>query len=377
MSTETNNHASRGHAEFGPSSLKYVSACRGWESRGGSSAASDMGTRIHEAVEVRNPASLQSEQEQDIYDQLCEAEDRWIATLFPDTLDYLHKEIELDIALPFDCSTFGTSDLVAISKDLALVLDYKTGVGEIDDVEANHQSKAYSIGVFQRFPEVNTIHAVFLVPQRNQELHGIYTRDMLEDMEIEAATTILLAKTVRPKWHIGTPNLEELSPNNGCAYCKHADRCPALGHMAMEIASRYEPDLIPAGPVRGSEIEDPDVLGKLYPVACILEKWADGIKRKSVLSAMDGLVPTGMRLRSLGAVRKIVDTEKFILATEKLGLDRSELIQHATFPFAAIRDAYASKAKRGQKTKYVQAFEEATDGAVELGAERFTLVKDS
>jgi hypothetical protein len=260
------------------------------------------------------------------------------------------------------------------------VLDHKTGIGEIDAVEKNWQSKAYSIGVFQKYPEVDTIHAVFLVPQRNEELHGVYTRDMLPQMEDEIARAIVLAKTVRPKWHIGQPSLEELTPNNGCQYCAFADRCPALGALAVDVATRYEPELMPEGPIRSTEVDDPETLGRLYIIASIVEKWAEGIKRKSVMSALDGLTPSGFKLRSMGSTKKITDTLRFInVAEEKLSLDKSELLQFAEFPFARIRDYFAGKAKRGEKASSAKLFEETLmeAHAAEAGAERFTLVKDT
>lgn len=379
MNTETVNHSDRGHAEFGPSSLKYVAACAGWESRGGTSAAAEVGTRIHEACETRNPAGLHDEREHAIYEQLIEWEDKWIATLFASDAE-IHKEVQLDIALPFGCDTFGTSDLVVVGGDVALVLDHKTGIGEIDEVETNKQSKAYSIGVFQRFPEVNTIHAVFLIPQRNQELHGVYTRDMLDEMSDELARYIVAGKIARLKRAVGELDVEDVCPNNGCQYCLHQSTCPALGHLCVEIAKRYEPDLLPEGPIRSTEVDDPDTLGRLYTVACIAEKWAEGIKRKAVLSGLAGLVPTGFRMRSMGFAKKINDTLKFIETAEtKLGIDKSELMQFADFSFAKVRDYYAGRAKRGEKAKSAELFESTLTeaGIIDAGTERFSLVKDS
>lgn len=375
----TVDHASRGHAEFSPSSLKYIAACSGWESRGGSSDAAEKGQRIHEACETRNPAGLHDEHEHSIYERLIEAEDKWLTTLFAGTPD-VYKEVLLDIALPHGCDTFGTSDLIAISDDVALVLDHKTGVGEIDEVKKNHQSKAYSIGVFQLYPQVNTIHAVFLVPQRGEELHGVYTRDMLEEMQESAARSIVAAKIVRLKRLLGEVEVEDVSPNNGCDYCLHKVGCPALGHLAHRIAERYAPDILPEGPIRSTEVEDPDTLGRLYTIACIMEKWAEGIKRKSVLSALDGLPPTGYKTRSMGFNRRITDTLRFIETAEsKLGLDKSELMQFADFSFAKVRDYFSGKAKRGEKGKSAELFETTLTeaGVVEAGTERFSLVKES
>ena len=77
------DHSSRGHAEFSPSSLKYVASCAGYEGKDGTSAAAEMGTRIHEALEVRDSSALHGEQETDIYDQIVEMEAEFMGNFPP------------------------------------------------------------------------------------------------------------------------------------------------------------------------------------------------------------------------------------------------------------------------------------------------------
>ena len=55
------NHSDRGHHPQGPSQLKALQQCPGFENRPGTSAAAEMGTRIQEALEVRDPSHLESE----------------------------------------------------------------------------------------------------------------------------------------------------------------------------------------------------------------------------------------------------------------------------------------------------------------------------
>jgi hypothetical protein len=78
MNTETTpstpDHGSRGHAEFSPSSLKYVATCAGFHGKDGTNAAAEMGTRIHEALEIRDPSALHNEEEQAIYEKIVDME---------------------------------------------------------------------------------------------------------------------------------------------------------------------------------------------------------------------------------------------------------------------------------------------------------------
>ncbi len=76
---DTPDHSNRGHAEFGPSGLKYVAACPGFHGTEGTSEAAERGTRIHEALEVHDPSALHDEEEVEIYDKIVEMENEFMA----------------------------------------------------------------------------------------------------------------------------------------------------------------------------------------------------------------------------------------------------------------------------------------------------------
>ena len=78
------DHGSRGHAEFSPSSLKYVASCAGFKGREGTNEAAEKGTRIHEALEVRDPSALHNEEELQIYDQICKDEEAFMQEIIGD-----------------------------------------------------------------------------------------------------------------------------------------------------------------------------------------------------------------------------------------------------------------------------------------------------
>ena len=80
--SETPDHTNRDHAEFSPSSLKYVAGCAGYDGRSGTNAAAEKGTRIHEALEVRDPSALHDEEEIEIYDKIVLEEAQFNNTIF-------------------------------------------------------------------------------------------------------------------------------------------------------------------------------------------------------------------------------------------------------------------------------------------------------
>ena len=74
------DHSNRGHAEFSPSSLKYVAGCSGYEGRSGTNAAAEKGTRIHEALEIKDPSALHDEEEVNIYEAIVADEEAYLSS---------------------------------------------------------------------------------------------------------------------------------------------------------------------------------------------------------------------------------------------------------------------------------------------------------
>jgi hypothetical protein len=377
MNPELPDHSDRAHAVFGPSSLKYYSKCAGYHGRDGTNPAAEMGTRIHEALEVRDPSALQSEQEHEIYERMLNDELEVFEQLFhgSETVTIL-REHRLTLDLPaVKTPTFGTADIVAYDGPVGLSLDYKTGVSKIDDVRENWQAKAYTVGMFQMFPFLERIHFVFLVPQRGEILADYFTRDELPRLVQEISDVIRVAEATRPKWDNGTPDIEELGPSTNCRFCRHEDRCPALGAVAVAVARKYNPLGLPEGPIDSTNLDDPAVLGKMFVVAKILEDWASGIKRKAVLLAESGVEFEDLKLRSMGSLKKTVDNNALAELGMQHGLTPQEIIAAANLTMNQLSEAIGSKAARGMKTSAIRSFEEdAIDrGIVEIGPVRHTL----
>lgn len=377
MSTELPDHSDRAHAVFGPSSLKYYAKCAGYHGRDGTNPAAEMGTRIHEALEVRDPSALQSEQEHELYETMLKDELEVFDQVFhgsPTTVILREHRLTLDLPT-VRTPTFGTSDIVAYDGDVGLQVDYKSGVSKIDEVRSNWQSKAYVVGMFQMFPFINRINFVFLIPQRKEILADSFTRDELPRLVEEISAVIRVAETIRPKWDNGTPDLDELGPSTNCRFCRHEDRCPALGAVAVAVARKYNPLGLPDGPIDSTNLDDPEVLGKMFVVAKILEEWASGIKRKAVLLAESGVEFEDLKLRSMGSLKKTVDNSALAELGIQHGLTPQEIIAAANITMNQLSEAIGSKAARGMKTAAIRSFEEdALDsGAVEVGPVRYTL----
>lgn len=370
------DHSERAHAEFGPSSLKYYSICSGYHGKDGTNPAAEMGTRIHEALEVRDTSALHNEEEIQIYDRMLAEELETFDNVFGG-LDGVTINREMRLTLELDCKTptFGTSDIVAWRDNIGLQIDYKTGISKIDPPKSNWQSKAYVLATFQMFPHLDVVHFAFLVPKRNEILIGRFERSEMDQLRKEISDVIVSAETTRPKWGNRTIDLDDLNPSVNCRFCQHEEHCPALGAVAIEVARRYRPDLLPDGPIAAGELEDTETIEKLYIVAKIVENWASGIKHKATGMAHDGIEFESLKLKSMGALKKTKEKNYLAQLAVRHGLDLTEVIEAADLTLNQLSKALHEKTPKGKKSFVVDSFEkEAIDlGIVEVGPTRYTL----
>lgn len=379
MKTEEVNHADRAHAIFGPSGLKNYKQCAGFENKNTSSEASEKGTRIHEALETRDPSGLLDEEEVRIYDRLLAEELEVFESMFGGLEDVtIHREERLDIELDCETPTFGTSDIIAFKGADGLGVDYKTGISKIDEVRDNWQAKAYTLGMFQRYPELQTVTFCFLVPQRDEILLGRFERSEMDSLRADISAIIRKAEQTRPKWADGTIDLDDLGPSVNCRYCAHEDHCPAMGHLSFSIAKRYRPDLLPDGPIASGEIDDPKMLEKWYTIARIVEEWASGIKHKAMQIALanpDAF--EGYKLRSMGALKKTTDKNSLAQLALRHNLSLEEVIEAADLSLSKLSEVIHEKAAKGKKAGAVREFEAQAQelGLVEVGDTRYTLAR--
>ena len=367
------DHGDRDHAEFSPSSLKYVAGCAGYEGREGTNAAAEKGTRIHEALEVLDPSALHDEEEVSIYETIVSEESAFIEAFTKGNPFTESSEIKLEVELD-GTSTWGTCDKFVLVGKSAVLIDYKTGISVIDEPRDNWQAMAYTVGAFQAYPDVESIHFVFFIPVRNQTLMGVFNRDELPSLIESLSKVINKGSIVRPKWvDGGQPNIDELCPTVNCRFCKHEDHCPALGGVAMEGASRVADDSLPKGDIDNPE--EPEVVEHLYAVAKVVSNWADRIKAKAINMAKEGVEFPTLKLRSLGATRKCTDNIKLAQVAKEFNMSNEELLAIANIPLKKLSVAVGALAPEGDKKQVSSDFLFALDkkGVIETSDTRFTL----
>jgi len=370
-------HADRGHAEFSPSQLKYIASCAGFQGRSGTSAAAEMGTRIHEALEVRDPSALHNEEELDLYTRCAEMEDDHLLESFPNLklIDDYH-EVFLKIRLD-GCETFGTCDRLSISEDgkFAVLADYKTGISLIDPPHSNQQAMAYTLGVFQKHPDIERIEFAFYVPQRSSDpIVGSFDRSEMSVLTEVLSRIIKEGERVRPQWGGGQcPDASDCTPTQYCRFCLHEDRCPSLGGLVLDVASNLKRQDFTNIDIES--VEDPAAIEELWNISKIVEAWAKRLRTRAVDMAKDGIEFPSLRLISMGAPSKIVSNNKLLDIAEEMGVDSSELLELAAFPVTKSAKLVGDQAEKGEKGERATEFLDKCNsaGILEKQKERFTL----
>ena len=336
-----------------------------------------MGTRIHEALEVRDPCNLESELEVQLFDKCVEAEDRLISEYFGDEPFTRYNELPLTMELNGGLELWGTGDVLCISESgsKGLAIDYKSGQMQVDDAVENLQAMAYKNGAYEKFPTLEELRFIFLAPQIN----WINWYDFLPesvDLDRQVITMIVAkAQEYRQRWATGDifKDYTDLNPNVNCTYCRHAQYCPAINGLLLDLASAARMS-VPAT-LDVERLEDPDQVAILYGIAKVVEPLLDRIKTTAVEMAHEGEVLPGWELRSMGAKKIPIENKRFWDYCASHGLTLDDLFDNINVPVAKLRDLLKDRAPRGRKGAVAKAFtEEGIDtGVIVLGKERFCL----
>jgi len=338
--------STRPHAEFSPSSLKHFEICPSFRGRSGSNPIAEAGTRIHEAIEKEEPFLLADEVERSLAE--------WCLAFLAHTrrekggsanLVASHQEISLTMRMG-DHSTFGTSDLLDLYSDnTAVMYDWKTGYNGVEDAEENAQVQAYTLGVFQKFPDITELAFYLVLPRRQEISCAVYNRSDVPKIRLRLSTIIARAKLA-----------EEFNPSEGtCDYCASQGRCKALAEKALVISQK-------AGfPVPASLSLDgsPEEKGQLNKLANLMDGWASETKKELLRQAIeDGSEIAGYKLDQrrtartvdnplLGyeAVKEMVSIEEFLLACSRVSVPELEKF-------------VAERAPRGHKAEAKQHLED-------------------
>lgn len=260
---------------------------------------------------------------------------------------------------------FGTVDRVIIRGTHVDLVDFKFGVGEIDDADVNIQGQAYLLGVMDKFPELQTATVHFIIPRRDEVLTHNYGREEMEDIRLRINMIVEKAEF---------ENREAIPNTEGCRYCKHKLSCPALSDKMLPLAKKYSAsvedfEMSLWGSYSPAEINDPAVLSKMLNVAAVVDKWQAAAKKQATkLAVEDGEEIPGYDLHYRTASLKIDDTQAAYDAVEHL-LSPDEFMDACDVSLPKLAKKYAEKLGRGEKKTARGTIEQSLEESGVLPAE--------
>lgn len=137
----------------------------------------------------------------------------------------VYQELPVEISLGFDKFTKGTADLVLVSSDMIVVIDYKSGRVKVD--KASYQLQAYALGVSQKYYDKN-IKVVVGVCQP-----FAYKEIQIMSFDKEHAENVFKELLNNQK-----ESPYNLSTGNHCKYCDYRTKCPARNHENGVLVER-------------------------------------------------------------------------------------------------------------------------------------------
>lgn len=321
------------HHRHAPSSLGYKEVCPAWSSRQTTNAAAEEGTAMHAAMETDDFSKL--DEEQAFACAMCrDFRDAELAKL---EAPVQYRELTLNIAGGL---TRGTADFVAVAGKKALLMDWKFGRGAVEPASTNAQGCAYSLGVFEKFPEVETVDLHFVQPRAEVISSHTYSRADVPLMRLRIETIIRRANA---------KNREE-NPGAHCIYCRKQATCAALRRVALPLASRYAGFAIPQE-LHASNITDPRLMAQCVECAKVLKDWCESVNFQAIDMAANGVEIPGFRLATRRGRRSIGD------ALAAYGAVQGELTPEAfieccgSVSLDALTEKISALAPRGEKQK--------------------------
>lgn len=260
---------------------------------------------------------------------------------------------------------FGTVDRVIIKGEHVDLVDFKFGIGEIDDADMNIQGQAYLLGVMDKFPELQTATVHFIIPRRDEVLTHDYTRADMEDIRLRINMIVEKAEL---------ENAEAIPNTEGCRYCRNKLSCPALSDKLLPLAKKYSQsvddfEMALWGNYSPEKVEDPLVLSKMLNVAQVVDKWQAAAKKQALtLAVEEGAEIPGYDLHYRNASVGIDDAQEAYDALDHL-MSPEQFMKACKVSVSAIAKQYAEGMERGQKKNARAVIELSLEEAGVLPAE--------
>ena len=316
------------------------------------------GIRIHSYLEGKQELILDVA-EQDIADELEAKRELLEAEVFPRakkivTVMREHRMWLSPPAFPAQINFSGMADHIVIQGGTALIVDYKTGRGEVTPSSRNLQLLALAVLLKENYPKVSKVHAAILQTRESVEVATFTTKQLRAGKEL-IMNILEIALT---------PSARRFAGEKQCKWCKFKTSCPeAMGAMLTLVQVTELCD-----PTRFSELLDyVGVAKKLIPE---IEK-----KAKETLDKNPDSIP-GYKIAEGRKRRKITDSQEAFnrLREDKL-ISQADFLKAVKVSVPQIENGVVATTGK-KKSEAYQAVADSLEDLIETTTDQPRLVKE-
>jgi hypothetical protein len=346
------------------------------------------GTRIHKWLEAEADedwAALSYDEQRTA--TLCQGQAQWLIADFSKRHGWADRDIREkrfaitafgvtgDISGPLPWIGSGQADRIVKSGDHMLIIDYKTGRGDVTPADANDQLRGLAPLVSHFLPE--SVEVAIVAPLAGQPTTAVFSRELL-----------LIAKAWLVHQWLRAPDATETKAGPWCQYCPARLACGTYAaHNAQTLAPLTQdglpPEKIKEALFARAYESDTATLAEMGERGRMLEWGAAAIKaaiRRRLEeggAAADELKEAGWELVESNGNREITDPDKaaVLLAPLLAGAEggaQAALMRAAKLSAATLTEEIHKASGMKSATRYNMTAKQAKDALAETLGELMT-----
>jgi hypothetical protein len=320
------------------------------------------GTHIHDALAGKLDPNALTLDEYSTWERCKQQATDLVGLHFPFDVVQEIKEQRLWGYVGLKKAFSGEPDLVVVGKARALVVDYKTLLGEVEPAVGNMQLRTLAVLVFEEH-EVDEVVVSIVQPLAGPPTVAIYTR---ADLEQAAAEIYGLVEEIK------RPGLPRIPSGAACKYCRARGACPEA--MAVAVAPPVEN--LPAGitaPAIAAALTG-DTLGRFLDQAKVADAVIEACRQEAKRRLAAGEQVPGWKLEEGDYRESITDPQAVATRFFALGGTQEAFLGAVKVTKAALKEAVS--AVTGTRGKALdQTVRSLCDGATERKQNAASLVK--
>jgi hypothetical protein len=258
-----------------------------------------------------------------------------------------------------DSTTAGYVDHLLLAEPLyyAELIDWKFGMWQVEGAENNLQGIAYTLGVFKRFPKVQTVRFWFKQPHIEFLTEHTFQRSDIPALYLRVQTVVAKARVARAAGDFKTAR--PYVPV--CNFCDNIGKCPIMWETALKIAKKFHPVEFPESLTVG-QLQDEVNTIKLLDLCAVMKAFSGGGRTQITEQVLRGSIPVpeGMMVQQMPGRREIKDLGAFEKAAKAL-VPEEVYRGCLSATFGPIEEYISENAPRGHKKASVEAFQQSLE----------------